>query len=316
MTSYTDLLLIAASSHKDGDNWVYNNFMQLQYSSTPPVTNNFFTWSLLYSESCLTNFLHYNKIPIKLISKMKIFDFIKSAIKLEYYLYITIDTYYINAYINSNKEHAMHGMIVYGIDDNKLYISDYFEYKKSEIGYCTYDEFQKAYKSANAFNKSADIQMYRVNQNGYSFNKDLLVMFIDDYLEDHNTNERITFTKEYNKEFSYGIKTYDTIMKDINNDLTKFGRSIYMGICLHIAHKEIMIDRIRYLKKNKYISKTNNLCEAYNELKKDLQLMKALLLRNNYQNRETEKEKSNYIFKLKIIKEKDINFTMKLRSLL
>lgn len=89
-----------------------------------------------------------------------------------------------------------------------------------------------------------------------------------------------------------------------------------MGICLHMAHKEIMIDRIKYLEEQKYIDEVEDLREAYISLKKDIYLIKMLLLRNKIQKRETIKEKNKYIDKLLIIKQKDIILTNQFRDTL
>jgi len=83
-----------------------------------------------------------------------------------------------------------------------------------------------------------------------------------------------------------------------------------------MAHKEIMIDRIKYLEEQKYIDEVEDLREAYISLKKDIYLIKMLLLRNNIQKRETIKEKNKYIDKLLIIKQKDIILTNQFRDTL
>lgn len=83
-----------------------------------------------------------------------------------------------------------------------------------------------------------------------------------------------------------------------------------------MAHKEIMIDRIKYLEEQKYIDEVEDLREAYISLKKDIYLIKMLLLRNKIQKRETIKEKNKYIDKLLIIKQKDIILTNQFRDTL
>ena len=268
LTPFTNLQLAAAQTHKDGNIWVFNHFIQLEFYALPNdhKISHFFNWNMLYSESCTTNLLHFRATSFNLLNNINYIQYIKNSLLNNWYVFIRIDTFYINEYENYNTTHMPHGLIIYGFDDDGFYISDFFKKNYLSTGKCSYKELTDAIKAGNLLIQNNTIDMFRVNPKleQYEFNKKLFINFLHDYYKGCNTYKRILFSENYSNEYSYGIDIYGKIIDFINIINQGYDYSIFRGIELLFTHKEFMLKRLEFFRKNNYVININNIDDIVN----------------------------------------------------
>jgi len=316
LSPFTNLQLSVAQCHADGYLWIYNNFVQLEFSYLYRM-NHFFNWNLLYSDGCETNLLNYNIIQLSLLNNLSIIEYIKNCIANSYYIYITVDTYFIKEYSNYNKKHIFHGLIINGFDNDEFYINDYFDWKFSKNGKCSSNELLASIKSYIESNENKkDIQMFKANVKlQYNFSLQLLKIFVDDYLEGNNTYKRILFNDSYCKDYTYGINIYKDIEHLSTNYSDKYYQSFYMGLDLLFKHKKVMIDRILFMKHKKIILNFEDLNSQYENLAIKTQILRNIFIKNSF-NKKEEIDYSFLVERIKVIQQEDYEATRKFKKII
>mgnify|MGYP000518817397 CR=1 FL=1 len=238
--------------------------------------------------------LHYPLISRQSIDKKVIFgkkdniiSFLINCLELEYYIYLSVDTFYIPLY-NSNI-HRGHDIFVYGFDKNKkiFYVADFFGIN---YGYDIVDfqMFQQGvYSQYSDNNNLKGIQLLKVNQVGinstYSLNITQIKSHLLDYINGINTSLKYSNLEEPNLfngsvckpdnriDNYWGIGVYRNLHIAISQD--HIPRTLIRSLHLLYEHKMLMTLRVNYLKNHdKSLSISIN---TFIELEK-----KCLILRN------------------------------------
>ena len=111
--------------------WINSNFIQLVYEE--PIYSNdqplkFFKHSSLGKSWDYKNpYLNYYDVPLDLYKEanIDIILFIKSALKRNFYIELYLDEFYLPFKRFYKKEHYSHETLIYGIDDDYIYIMAY-----------------------------------------------------------------------------------------------------------------------------------------------------------------------------------------------
>ena len=91
-------------------------------------------------------FLETHNLPRKLLNTYDGFaSFVKKAVDMEYYVYVSIDRYEIPAYEEYHKEHKNHDVLIYGYDEAGYDIADFFR-ENYEASRCSAEELEQGYK--------------------------------------------------------------------------------------------------------------------------------------------------------------------------
>ena len=300
LTSYTNLQLMIADTHPNGREWIYNNYVQIEYSHHEPFANHFYNNTHLYSLGCETNLLQYELIPYYFLKDLEVDQFIRNAINNGFYINLSINTFYIRAYKNYNKFDKIHNLTIYGYSEQSFYISDFFNYSTPTEEVCSESALLESFYSAVEIANRKEMYLFRVNKDTtYNFDLSLLQMYLLDYLEARNTYSRIVLNDSYCNLYYYGISVYDGIINAIQEEEINLS-SVFMGLDLLYKHKLLMLKRLDFLDERHYINSSE-------KMKNELVLLRDGILKIR-----------NYFFKFRISGRKVIvqnNFKEKLEKL-
>ena len=318
---HANLLSILSAVGDEYLPWLYNYYIQLQFANDINYIEigarldfeNLFEW-----ESC--PFLYYQKFNRKFVSLKwnNIIDFIVDCIDNDYYLYLTVDCYYMDIYYRHyNINHFIHPLLIYGynLEEKYLYIAD--NCKNGQYSYVTIDfnQFLQGYSEAVHYNEqyyldaiylvkySKRDRFYNWNHK-YSFDKNLVKSSIEDYLSSKGLVEHgMVPLEQWKREtLYYGVDCYNYIV-DYLEHLDIYDYDFRTFFVLN-EHKKIMVERIRYMQENGYLKSENDIYDNYLEIEKSTSLLNNLWLKYGFSRKEETVKK--IIMKLKEIKEKEI----------
>ena len=317
-------------TNQNTNGWVMNNFVNI-YIHRNGIFDNFYDRNTFFHGCPWIQVVQTRKEIVELTYVFMI-DYIKMLLKNDFYVYVVIDTQYIKAY-NGNHPKG-HNAFVYGFDDNEkeFFISDFASNGKYGTIKCSYEEMEVALRKSN-MNDSFVYLIYgmKLKKIEYKFEVDVLIEKIEDYL--HSTNLFCKYKTRQEEEFYsykgdncyyyfsyaemkdfyfFGLSYYDKILEMIVSKSTKLLRPLD----LLYEHKLLMIDRLRFLQDNNYLSLNdyNNLSNDCEELLQQSLIIRNLHIKSLISGKETESEKIKR--KIVSLKEKDEYFMMRFSKFL
>lgn len=292
ITSYQQIALpmIAALQNPTVENWLYSNFIQvscverehyllrgnadnaLHYTFFNPDITSSDATDHICIEGCDQLFL-FNKI-----------NFINETIDSGWYIYTDADMFYIDGRDGFRYRHYPHDLLIYGYDDNNVYIYMYDEYKLTSHT-VNYQNFLQGY-----YSEYCDEKIYRnraillkSNNRKCSVNVEKIRWHMHDYL-----NGTETFAREKPNIFNpdsltmNGVETYkefdEMIDYAILNEYKDLRRS---DLYCFYEHKKVMLDRVVYLRNNGYLSVSDKLLDEFEMVKKQAEILMFLGLKMN-----------------------------------
>lgn len=246
----------------------YKNFILHKYIncySLYDINSNALYYRFDDSPNCFVDgkifkFNFYNR---DIVNKKNFNKIIQSFLELDYFILITIDTYYIQCYITNN--HRPHEIYVKGYDNKlKIYeVYDYFDGLSYKKNYCTEKELLAAFFGHEKHN------LYS-NRNGILFlklsdNKDL-------YCNRREIKNELSIfldsTFDIEGRINYGITMFDGIAFQLNNE--RYYNAPYDSIISNLSfifnHMKIMRERILILNEQELeldIKKIDDLLESF-----------------------------------------------------
>lgn len=264
-------------------NWFLMNFIQFEsqerydYGDWSPIA---FYLPMYYDKA---PFFGIDKIIKKVIESVdvNIIDFIKTNIDEGRYCSIEIDEYYIKELHSYSKYHAVHHNMIYGYDDEAetLYL---MSYNINGIVFITvsYNDFMLAYRDTD---KNGTIFLTFIEQGSIKFNFDISVFIrqLEEYYYSNDLSER--YKQLYNEvhDKSFGIKVYETILRDTIN-LKCFVRDYRMSHFIY-EHKKVLCMSIEFLYARGYLKESDyiTLSKEFNELESEALNLRNLVLKNS-----------------------------------
>jgi len=278
-TPETATLMSVALNHQDGYDWIYNNFIQTEVKM--PGSNCLVSFVNLYSRQYKKNLIDMTTLDRECVMNV-IIDFIDNSLYNNYYIALNVDTYFIRSYVNYQQNHNSHNLLIYGLDNNKYHIADFFDYRFYSKSICSKKELKDAilnYKNLNNSISGTNIKLISLSEERYFFSKKLCIGLLMDYLTGENSYSRIVPNNDYKSaaedNFVYGINIYDAVKYELDDLLTNNLSRLYIVLDLLYKHKVLMRMRLKYLYKNNYISDINEIDSFYKNLER-----KSLLLKN------------------------------------
>lgn len=248
--------------------------------------------------------MEHQHINRKLLEEhnISILTFIKTAIDNNDYITLYLNELYISR-ISSN--YSTHKVLIHGYDDenNKLYLMAFDNDNHRRYGEitCTYDEFTNAYyETDHTIDKnSIIINLIHINPHEkYDFDMHIMREWLIDYLESRNSvlKRQSRHIIPPNTPTIWGRNCYLELIKRAekwnNIDL----RILY---CIY-EHKNIMLERIKFMFVNNYITGCENLIEKYDSIvQKSLQIKNYTIksdIKNTNYNADKYKEFFKYIY--------------------
>ena len=292
ITSYQQLALplTVAMMNTTAKNWFYSNYIQASC-----VSRNHYISKRNYD--CALHYGFYNPeitspesadhLCVEGCEQLYLLrnpKFIKETIDDGWYIYTDADMFYIDGSDVYNMYHYTHDLMIYGYDEENVYI---YMYDKNKLVSHTvnYDKFLRGYYSEycnEKFYRNRAI-LFKPNNKECIVNINKIRWHMHDYL-----NGVETFARECPNIFNpdsltmHGINTYaefDNLFDYIMECEKKYLRRT--DIYCFYEHKRVMFDRVKYLKGNNVLSASEGLVDEFNEIQRLSQIFMMFGLKLN-----------------------------------
>lgn len=270
---YFTALIATLDAYNVADNWIYNNYLLIWIMGS---IHSIDYWAdFKYGDEKKQEYF-CKQIKKEIITRQSIkgnyksiTDFIKKSIQSKKYIFVGVDTFFIQQWLQEGleRQHYRHQVYIYGYNEEKKYIimSDFVngEYKSIKV---PFEEFDEAYNNYN----NAPIVYVKYAQKiwliSYNFNniEKINVKRISYLLEDF-LNSRDKKIKSYlweiqrRNDLKYGLEYYDELIKSIQEDESEEIDCRVIHILVEL--NSIMKERMSYLDMNGKIILTD-LCKT------------------------------------------------------
>ncbi len=290
-------LLSVISNNDLYKEWFYNFYIQLvcpKNYQQRGMRIDYYT-TLLW-KSC--PFIYYQRLSRDLVNVKwnSIIEFIIDCISLGYYVYFTINTYFVSNYDSFLNEHMIHDIFIFGYDTEKeiFKVADNFKNGKYAYEEATFKEIYEGYTNISLTNRTEwldgiELINYRKKTNyfdeathEYTFDMSLFKDSLQDYLNSINTVTRYRIPSEQWRsggDWVYGLDIYDFIHNYFDDLLAD--KTFYDIRPFHVLweHKKIMLNRLKYLKDSGYLSDLDSVYNKYSDIENDMLLIKSLWIK-------------------------------------
>lgn len=286
--------------------WVYSNYIQITYFKDfikrEKFSVNFFLGNMskyFYNIPFLdvrTLDKEFFKVHFKNVTK-----FIINSINSNYYIMTIVDEFYIKEKASYNLEHFMHLIMINGYDLEKkcFYIAGFDInriYKKQEV---SFEEFNKSFFSDQGYNKNIRdnfLMLYKTedyenikfpqknfNVFKYEFDIEHVKLSLMEYLNSKCSSDKLRMYANPIEELGYGIGVYLHLIKYLRYiiDNKKIEIIDFRGFHGLLEHKKLMINRIKYMKNNKYLFQSHSIIEEFQDIAKDVNILRNLIFKFN-----------------------------------
>lgn len=245
--------------------WIYNNYISLwiyakRYRREYMVDFKY-DKDINYYEQC--PLLKTEIIGVRM--NHNIINIIKDSIDSEKYIFLAVDTYFIDLWWSDVKRrrHSEHEMLILGYDNEKKVIlaADFFEHSYS-IQEIPYLDFRMAFDAHAGYIRERDsvntveIRTFKYLKNKeYTLNFDRVRNMISDFVNScENTIEDVSDLFTVHEDVLYGFECLDHIMEYFTECVCKHECLDFRVIHLFYIFNEIMYCRIDYMINHKYLS--------------------------------------------------------------
>ena len=275
---HTAMLGVLSAFGKERE-WLFNNYILLWLDKTGEFVSYWYDFKYERDEeSNIEDFCPYIEVEEILRYDKYVSIKIKENIRKKKYVYLTIDTFYVDAYWEEFPErmHSKHQVLVFGYNDDVgvFYIADFFSGKYKKIS-LVYDIFEQAYwgmmdierKSVQEYGDKIKLLKYR--KESYDINCNRIKNLIRDYIKSQDTTIHSYLNGTYfTNKIVYGIMSIDYYIDYVNKcveHLQVIDRRFFFFLFLQ---NKIMLERFQYLAHIQKIS----LCADF---EKDLNILVA-----------------------------------------
>jgi hypothetical protein len=299
------------SNHESFEPWLYTNHIQLNsghisrlhyltnsdISFYQPITRKYYP--LLDCQCILKNSL--------LKWHDDICKFVIDSIKMENYVYIAIDKFFIPSY--SSKEHTHHDMMIFGYNmlDSTFDIADFFQGKYGH-SVTSFSNFEKAFYSKYADENPAFNGVQLLKQTDYRRSYTLDVPYIkellEDYLHSRNTGLKYKLIEEPQKH-TWGMDVYNSLIEFILNAEELYLDTAVRSLHVLTDHKKLMIKRIAYMERNHLVQESQYLSSNFQKILDQITLSRNILLKHLIKPNRDARSNAVEILKSVIDSEKD-----------
>lgn len=227
-------------------------------------------------------FLETHSMPRKLLNTYDGFtSFVKRAVDMEYYVYVSIDRYEISSYEEYHKKHKNHDILIYGYDETGYDIADFFK-ENYEASRCSAKELDQGYGGFDSGRDNFGFEevILLKEDKGYKHVMYLPMVrtLVNEYMK--GVNSDIHFMPIRNTDFlkdtqAYGIKIYGPMREYFMSHEGKEAQIVSMHMLYE--HKRMMFALLDYLSDNNYLLHCDENMRQIKEIKNT-----ALILRNLY----------------------------------
>lgn len=271
--------LMALSSIKDSDKWIYSNYIQL-YMNKDLNKNPWgdFYFPMPYEVKCyeLSPYLKIQKSELNLLAeKGRSLSHVIESIDRGYFVHTLLDYYFVSRspfYLNKNR---VHDCFIYGYDNEKkeLYCADYMfsDVRRLSHGIILFDEFEKAIESS-AKRKDQILNGYILGMKPFETDKyDFHIKNIIYGLKQYLGCSVPEYWKGYNNgnmsEIVWGLDCYDAYL----DYLASVGDRVDLRfVYLFMEHKKMMVERLNFLSDQMKVSNLDECISNFKEMEETL----------------------------------------------
>ena len=292
-------------NREEAYDWFYSNFIQVKYIRE---TQNKHRFIFNYSLGNLTKYF-YN-VPFLQVRSLNrdfllkncgdVIKFLCSALREGYYVVTVVDNYYLSPKHEYKKRHNLHLIMLHGFSEkDSCFYSMGFDneiYKESKLGFDSFRQAVSSMEGRNSQVRDDYCMMYKLQDENqlaypqenfnyfpYRFNRGLVKRNFQEYLDSVCSDEHFSAFYEVPSNGEYGISYYDAMIEYVQ----KFLDGAYTGkiytIPFHgmMEHKQIMVQRLRYMQEKQYIRNIDSVAEKYEELAAQAMVIRNCVLKYN-----------------------------------
>lgn len=282
-------------AYGDDKLWLYNNYISLwiyaRRSRKEYMVDFKYDKDINYYEQC--PMLKAEIVEVR--KNHNIINIIKDSIDNQKYIFLAVDTYFIDSWWNNvkSKIHSEHEMLILGYDNEKKVIiaADFFKqtYSIQEIPYL---DFRMAFDAHMGYIRkrdnvnAVDIRTFKYLKNKkYTLYVDRIRNMISDFLNSQeNTINDDSDLFTVREEVLYGIECLNHILEYFKECICKNEWLDYRIIHLIYIFNDIMDCRIDYMIENKYISDNafiRNIQNNFHDLAHKNEMLRSLVMKYN-----------------------------------
>jgi hypothetical protein len=300
ITSYPEIanLFAVIENNDEAYSWIYNNYVNI-WAYKDFIWKPFFYKYFSYD---VCPFIDYQKISKDIVlRKWSSFDsFIREMVDSGYYITLYLDQFHITYSSIYQQEHDVHPTLIYGYNtpEGTIKIADFYNGEKYSFLEETVLNINNAFTSpcsdtfhlpiSNFYRKqylwTDSVIIFRLrNDVNYSFNKNLLINLLKEYVEPENMFQKMNVVDSnyfIDECFVWDINTYKYVISYLNK-LLKIPENIPPQLLyIHLDHKKLMIDRLKYLINTNQIS-NSSIQKNYTYVAETLQICINLIVKYN-----------------------------------
>ena len=246
--------LTILKNSKNFEDWLYGNYIQLVYHSLPESRIPLDFFGYLSYKNPYIDFVPFSQTEFE-ESNCELIDFIIQKLKDEYYVYVSVDEFYLNCRSSFHKQHFIHDNMLFGFDEDiQAFDIIGFNGEKFSLNKVLFSEFCDSISYINFAKVKKNIK--------FQFNIKEVFQLLCDFSQSNNTFLRNPIPPIPQNPIC-GLKTYDKFEEMCylysNNGDIRVPHLLY-------EHKKIMCERIKYMQKNKYVASCDDIYNNYRKL--------------------------------------------------
>ena len=280
------LSILAAS--KDYLPWFYTNFIQLCVPLPPAAI--FFYLPFL---KCIADLLPCPLLKVASLDqdlatnlcRSDIVRFLIDCLDADYYVKLEVDYFFLPPMAGYRQHHFTHPVLVFGYDAaaQTFYIRCYDSRGQFAPHQVAFSEIEAA-QEISAAKRPTILYKYHIPvepEFQCSFDLDLVVQFMSDYLDSRDSSARFRVIKDYGN--VWGLEVYDWLSEQIDEllrqDVGSISSNLTNSFRLLWEHKKCMVARIQYMCNEGYLSEAPASYEVFSEIERKMSSIRLAMLR-------------------------------------
>jgi hypothetical protein len=273
--------------------WVYSNHVQLRLSLFPNGTEGnsiFVDFTTPCPFSSHISFLYGSEqLTRDSIKEMGSFtDFVRRKISRGYYVFPSLDEYYIPGSLSYNNRYFVHSMMIHGYDDEtkQFHVMGFFANQKLASRTVDYEAVEQAFANIEGYyieDYHQMVHMIRINEDRKP-NLSFKLCWVMEQLQDYLNAKPGTYANYAMDELPscpsmYGIDIYGELVRRIDDHLNGKDVVDHRPMLILWEHKRVMNARLDYMEQNGIFYFDQQVREGYQRMEQSALVMKNLILK-------------------------------------
>ena len=269
--------------------WFYSNFIQLCVPDPPPEISFYEPWLTSIEDLLPCPLLKVATLDQELATNLcrsDIVGFLIDCLQAGYCVKLEVDYFYLPPLGGYKQSHHIHPILVFGYDtdEQSIQIRCYDSRGQFAPHRVTFREIRDAHAISPEAKRPTILYKYHKPAEPkfhFSFDPDLVVQFMSDYVNSEDSTVRFRVIKDYGN--VWGIGVYDWLTEQIS-DLSRrselgLSDNLINSFRILWEHKKCMVARIQYMCKHGYLPEENASCDVFTEIERQTNQVRLVMLR-------------------------------------